>query len=257
MTRIHSLFLIAAILVSTNTVRAADTVSFRNDIAPILLDHCVACHGAKNSEGGYRVDTFEQLRKPGDSGETPIATKADQSSELLRRLTCEDESERMPAESDPLTVDQIAKIKAWIDAGASFDGEDTGDLLAQVIPALQHADPPESYPQAIPITAVCFTPDGKALIASGYHELTIWDTGTGELVRRIKNIGQRVYSIAISSDRKMIAVGCGEPGRNGEMRTVNFETGEVIGVAAQPPMRSPTLPLAPMMPRSPSRQLTA
>jgi WD40 repeat protein/mono/diheme cytochrome c family protein len=233
MTRFHLIVLITTLLVPTTNAESSDAVSFRDDVAPILLDHCVACHGAKTSEGGYRVDTYDQLRKPGDSGETPIATKADESSELLRRLTCEDESERMPAESDPLTGEQIAKIKAWIDAGASFNGSNSADPLALVIPALQHADPPETYPQPIPITAVCFTPDGKALISSGYHELNLWDTSTGKLIRRIKNVGQRVFAIELNHDGDKIAVGCGEPGRSGELRLIDFASGKVIAVAAR------------------------
>ena len=85
-------------------------IGFRSDIAPILLDHCLACHGAKLAEGGYRVDSYQELLKAGDSGETPVVTAASedpaQVSELLRRLEC-DESERMPAESDPLSAEQI------------------------------------------------------------------------------------------------------------------------------------------------------
>ncbi len=95
------------------------TVSFRSEIAPILLDNCLACHGAKKAEGGYRVDSYEELIKAGDSGELPIAASADQVSELLRRITCEDESERMPAESEPLSPEQIELIKQWIAAAES------------------------------------------------------------------------------------------------------------------------------------------
>ena len=39
-------------------------VSFRKDLAPILQENCLACHGPKKAEGGYRVDSFET----GDEG---------------------------------------------------------------------------------------------------------------------------------------------------------------------------------------------
>ncbi|MGB1814755.1 MAG: c-type cytochrome domain-containing protein [Rubripirellula sp.] len=42
-------------------------ISFRRDVAPIFLENCVACHDAKKAEGGYRIDTFTELCKPGDS----------------------------------------------------------------------------------------------------------------------------------------------------------------------------------------------
>src|SRR6056297_1956181 len=122
----------------------AVVVSYRRDIAPILLDNCFACHGPKKAEGGYRVDTYDELLKAGDSGESPIASSPEQSSELLRRIACEDEFERMPPESEPLTTKQIALFKQWIDAGGNFDGEDASQSLQLVIPPPQYADPPKA-----------------------------------------------------------------------------------------------------------------
>ena len=104
-------------------------VSFRTSIAPILLDNCLACHGPKKAEGGYRVDTYDELLKAGDSGELPITTASDQTSELLRRITCDDESERMPPESEPLTPEQIELVRKWITAGGKFDGENPSKNL--------------------------------------------------------------------------------------------------------------------------------
>ena len=208
-------------------------VSYRSDIAPILLDSCLACHGPKKAEGGYRVDTYEELLKAGDSGELPIAASPDQVSELLRRITSEDESERMPAESEPLAAEQIELVRKWIAAGGKFDGENASQSLALVIPPVQYADPPEVYSQAIPITATTFSPDGKLIVTSGYHELAIWNTEDAKLVRRIKNVGQRVFALAFSSDGQTLAVGCGEPGRSGEVRLVDFSSGEIKGVVAR------------------------
>ena len=208
-------------------------VSFRSDIAPILLDSCLACHGPKKAEGGYRVDTYDELLQAGDSGELPIAASPDQVSELLRRITCDDESERMPAESEPLTPEQIELMKKWIAVGGKFDGENAGQSLALIIPPVQYADPPEVYSHAIPITATTSSPDGKLIVTSGYHELAIWNTEDGKLVRRIKNIGQRVFALAFSADGQTLAVGCGEPGRSAEVRLVDFNSGEIKGVVAR------------------------
>lgn len=211
------------------------SISFCSDIAPILLDNCLACHGAKKAEGGYRVDSYQELIKAGDSGELPLATSGDQSSELLRRIDCEDESQRMPAESEPLSSEQIELIKRWIASGGKFDGQDVGQPLALVIPPVQYANPPEVYAQAVPITAIAFSRDGKLVITGGYHELVIWNTETAKLVRRIKNVGQRVFALAFSSDGQTLAVGCGEPGRSGEVRLIDFDSGVVKGVVARAP----------------------
>lgn len=213
---------------------AADTpISFRSDIAPILQDSCLACHGAKKAEGGYRVDTYEQLLKAGDSGEVPVAANADDPSELVRRIACEDESERMPAETEPLTAEQVAKFKRWVAEGAKFDGENPSQALALVIPPPTYSSPPEHYAHPLPITAVTFSPDGKTVVAGGYHELTVWNIEDGSLIRRIPNVGQRVFALSFSPDTKTLAVGCGEPGKSGEVRLIDYATGEVKGVIAR------------------------
>jgi WD40 repeat protein len=208
-------------------------VSFRTDIAPILQENCLACHGPRKSEGGYRVDSYAELLKPGDSGETPVAASKDLASEVLRRVTSQDESERMPAESEPLTPEQIDLLRGWIESGARFDGQAPSLPLALVIPPPRYADPPQTYLRPIPITALAFSPDAAHVLASGYHEVTVWKTSDHALARRIRNIGQRVYHLAFSADGKTLAVACGEPGKSGEVRLVDFDTGEVVGVVAR------------------------
>jgi WD40 repeat protein len=208
-------------------------ISFRSQIAPILLDHCLPCHGAKKAEGGYRVDNYTELTKAGDSGALPIGTTTDQPSELLRRIICTDTSERMPADSEPLVAAQIELIKLWISAGGKFDGDDPSQSLAQVIPPIQYAPPPEHYAQVIPVSATAFSPDSKQIVTGGYHELLIWNSEDAKLVRRISNVGQRVFALAFSADGQTLAVGCGEPGKSGEVRLLDFASGSVKGVVAR------------------------
>lgn len=212
---------------------AADAKSsFIAQVAPILQDNCVSCHSAKKAEGGYRLDTFHELMQPGDSATATIVAKQADASLLLQRLISADPSERMPPESPPLSAEKVEAIRAWINSGADFDGKDPKQLLGLVTPPAKYPAPPASYP-AVPITAICFTSDGTQVIVGGYHELTVWDANTGQLVRRIPNIGQRSFAIALSPDGKTLAVACGEPGRSGEVRMVDWATGEVTSVVAR------------------------
>jgi DNA-binding beta-propeller fold protein YncE len=210
----------------------AQPVSFKQKIASILVDNCLACHGPKKAEGGYRVDSFERLMAAGESTTPGFVAKNLEGSESFRRIISTDVSERMPLEGEPLPPEHVALLKQWIEEGATFDGPDPKAPLASIIPPPTHPDPPEAYPQPLPITAVAFSPDGTQLVAGGYHELTIWNPTDGALIRRIKNMGQRTYAIAFSPDGKLIAVAGGAPGKLGEVRVVDFASGNIVSVMA-------------------------
>ena len=226
-------FLLVCILdLLLGSIAEADTppVSFSKEIASIFLENCVACHGPKKAEGGYRIDSFDELVKPGDTGEMPVVAAAAASGELIRRITTGEKSERMPADADALTPAQIEVVKRWVVEGAKFDGDKGNVPLNLVIPPKVFPDPPVTYPVPAPITAMAFSPDGSLLLVGGYHEVLVWNTADGTLLRRIKNVGQRVHAIVFLADQKTIAVGGGEPGRNGEVRLMDFETGQLKGV---------------------------
>src|SRR5438874_4691501 len=96
-------------------VARAEPVSFKRDIAPVLLNNCLACHGPKKSEGGYRIDTFERLSAAGDSTQPGFVKQDLEGSEAFRRITSTDIKERMPLEGDPLAPEQVALLKQWIE----------------------------------------------------------------------------------------------------------------------------------------------
>ena len=47
---------------------AADADFFERRIRPILVEHCIACHGPKKQESGLRLDTRQSIIKGGDTG---------------------------------------------------------------------------------------------------------------------------------------------------------------------------------------------
>ncbi|HTN77950.1 MAG TPA: c-type cytochrome domain-containing protein, partial [Pirellulaceae bacterium] len=220
------------LLAGAATTASADPVSFRKEVATVLLDNCLACHGPKKAEGGYRVDTFERVMKEGESTAAAFTAKNVDDSEAFRRLITTEANERMPKDGDPLTAEQIAIIKRWIEEGASFDGGDPKAALASIIPAPEHPAAPESYARPVPVTALAFSPSGQELYVGGYHEISVWNPADGQLIRRIKNIGQRVFAINFSPDGKLIAVASGAPGRFGEARILKAEDGSVANVIA-------------------------
>lgn len=220
------------LLTGVTLLHGEDSVSFRAEVAPILLENCVACHNAKKAEGGYRLDAFSEIIKSGDSANDPLRALDGMPGELIRRLTSDDEFERMPPESVPLADAEIQLIRRWIGQGGTFDGDDPAELLPFVIPPPIHPKPPGTYRSPLPVTALQFSPDGKQIYSSGYHEVLVWDFD-GNLVRRIENLGQQIFDIEFFRDGKQIAVACGQPGKSGEVRIIELDSGAVRAVVAR------------------------
>ncbi|HEX6883154.1 MAG TPA: PSD1 and planctomycete cytochrome C domain-containing protein [Planctomycetota bacterium] len=88
-----------------------DRPEFERDVRPILAAHCVRCHGPEKQKGGLRLDHGAGARQVlGAAGD----------SELLRRVTSADEEERMPLGAEALTAEELATLRAWIEAGAEW-----------------------------------------------------------------------------------------------------------------------------------------
>lgn len=103
------------------TAAAPRPVDFGRDIQPILAKRCFACHGPDKGEGGLRLNRRETALAELDSGAAAIVPSKPEASELLRRVTATDESERMPPEGKPLAAGEIELIRRWISEGAKWD----------------------------------------------------------------------------------------------------------------------------------------
>lgn len=193
-------------------------VSFLKEIAPILVQNCIACHNPKKSESKYLMTNFSALAKGGQQGEDITLEPGDPDASRFVELLRPDGQPRMPYKQDALPADKIALIERWVKEGASYDGADpTEDWIA----VLRKTTPiviPESYPVPVPITALAFSPDGSTIAASGYHEVTLWKTADGTLDRRLSGLAERVYDIAYSPDGKWLATASGDPGQFGSVK---------------------------------------
>lgn len=207
------------------TIASAADVSFKDQIAPILARRCLGCHDNRKTEGRFALHTFEQLLKPGDSGERSIVPGKPSDSYLFKKLIETDESLRMPQEDDPLSAADIALFKAWIEQGAKFDGPAVTDRIVSLLPPRQHPRPPETYRVSVPVFALRFSPDGQSIFTSGVHEVLVWDTATGKLQRRIPGMPQRIHSLRFSPDGQTLAVAGGAPGEYGEIRLLALSNG--------------------------------
>ncbi|HXG09872.1 MAG TPA: DUF1553 domain-containing protein [Gemmataceae bacterium] len=99
------------------------TVEFNRDIRPILSDACFQCHGPDRAKrkADLRLDTAEGAFADRGGYHAIVPGKPDES-ELFRRITAADETERMPPpRSGPrLTERQVALIRRWLEQGARW-----------------------------------------------------------------------------------------------------------------------------------------
>ena len=116
---------------------AGQAVSWSRELRPILAQHCFACHGpdAKRREAELRLDTA--AGEGSDlSDESIVRAGAPDESELLRRITSADKSERMPpAEHGPaLDAAEIELVRRWIEQGARWEAHWSFSPLRSVTP---------------------------------------------------------------------------------------------------------------------------
>jgi len=109
-----------------------ETVSFANDIAPILLKSCIGCHiDAPQLRGELNMDSFARLLKGGENGKLFQTGKAEESM-LIKKLRGT-MGDRMPAGGRPaLKPEQIQLVAKWIEEGATFDGYSANAKLESV-----------------------------------------------------------------------------------------------------------------------------
>lgn len=109
-----------------------EAVSFTNDIAPVLDEHCAKCHGRERRAGAHlNLATFSGLWKGGDNG-PPIQPGKPANSLLFQKLTGKADGETMPLQGPALADALLKKIEKWIEEGAPFDGPDQDQDLSHL-----------------------------------------------------------------------------------------------------------------------------
>jgi uncharacterized membrane protein len=107
-----------------DTKSATATVSFATDVAPILTDCCLRCHGGEKKKGKLSLKTRADALKGGESAqEKPCLVPGQPDKSLLYTMLVDpDVDARMPPpqEKKQLTKAQIETIRKWIAAGAEW-----------------------------------------------------------------------------------------------------------------------------------------
>ncbi len=112
---------VAAVVVtetSANTpaatqVAAAASVSFANDVEPLLSSRCVTCHGGDRTEKNLSLKSYADVMQGSENGPVVTAGNADQSP--LAQMVI---NQKMPKRGPKLTPSETQIIVNWINQGA-------------------------------------------------------------------------------------------------------------------------------------------
>ncbi len=151
-------------------LKRSEPVEYNTEIAPIFESKCFVCHSGNLTEGDYDMSSYEKVMRGGRKrgGKVIIPGKSEESFLFLacaRRV-----KPIMPPKTEtPLSPQELALIKLWIDQGAKPPTKERVKAKVAV-----------SLPPAIvrPVRAVAVAPDGKRVIASRGNEIHIYEART-------------------------------------------------------------------------------
>lgn len=189
--------------IAVGKVTIEGPLAFDRHVFPILREKCVTCHDHEGglAEGELDLTTVAALAKGGKHG-PGIETGKGEASLVFQRASHQLEPIMPPKdEGDPLTPDELALLKTWIDQGAAVGenanpaGERSGPMLGEIPPGVH------------PAYALDLSPDGRWLAIGRANQVVIQDVATGEIVTSLAGHQDLVHSIAISPDGRWIAAG--------------------------------------------------
>jgi len=117
-------------------------VRFERDIAPLLQEHCLECHGPEDAKNDFRVDEQDLMMdyiEPED---------AESSTLFVDYLTIDDEDMLMPptTHGGPLSASELALIRVWIEEGAHWT---EGYVFSESTADVDVAPAPVAAPQTL------------------------------------------------------------------------------------------------------------
>lgn len=99
--------------VATEPATQGATISFANDILPILQSRCINCHGGNRTEKNLSLKTYDDVMSGSENG--PVVTAGNAADSKLVELIV---SQKMPKRGPKLTPSQVQLIADWVNQGA-------------------------------------------------------------------------------------------------------------------------------------------
>lgn len=94
--------------------------SYTKEVRPFLDKYCLECQNQSNPKGAYDVSSYVMFNREGDNRPLVTPGKPDKSWLIL---SLQGRRPMPPKKSPQPTPDEVARVVAWIDAGAIDDSQ--------------------------------------------------------------------------------------------------------------------------------------
>jgi WD40 repeat protein len=215
MIRVILVGLVAAVV--AGAARSEEPPSYAKQVRPFLSRYCLECHNAKREEGGFNVESYKSLLEGVPNGPVLVAGKA-KDSLIVAKVEGTSKPKMPPKTARQPKPEEVALLRAWIDAGAKDDSSSVVVTLPDIKP--RAVVPP-------PVTALAYGPDGKLLAAGGHNEVLFIDPATGEVVGKLGGQSGKVTAVAFNPKGDLFAAASGAAGAAGEIRLYKVAPGAV------------------------------
>ena len=191
----------------------------------IFTAHCLDCHGSKDPDGELVLENYQTLLKGGEAGAVILPHKSADS--LLVKMV-EGKFEKAgkkkimpPGKREKLTADQIAVIKAWIDAGAPAP---TTEIVKELVtPQIKPTVTPRD-----PVNALAFSETSKLVAVARYGEVELRSLADLRVTHRLSGHSGNVNALLFSHDGSELFAAGGQPGWGGEIKRWSVADGKLV-----------------------------
>ena len=197
-----------------------------SSVEPLLQQHCVECHGAKDPEGGLDLETAEGIAKGGQSGALFVAGKSGESlliKALLGSWGKTGKNQFMPpGKREHLKPAEVEVFKAWIEGGAP--GPKAGAARREL--TIPKIEPRVAVRR--PVNALAYEPKNRWLAVARTDGIELIDVNTRKPVRVLKGSAGAVNALVFSADGQSLYAAGGQPGQFGEWRQWTVADGTLV-----------------------------
>jgi hypothetical protein len=253
---------VIAALVAAVPARAAEKVTYVDNVLPVLRQRCGSCHNPDKKTGGLDITSYAAVMRGGGSGEVIAAGSA--SGSYLYRVANHDDEPKMPPDAPPIPEAERQLIKAWIDGGVletkgsvavapkkvevAMAAPATERPAVQPMPAHLPLEPAVHTKAVDACAAVATSPWSPLVAVCGQKQILLYRTDSLELAGVLPFPEGRPHVVRFSAGGGLVVAGGGVGGQSGRaavwsvrngrrIRTVGEELDAVLAADVSPDQR--------------------